>query len=153
MTDSDRAYPLIALVNLLTACVALAACVDGSELFVVTAQPDGGLLLITSAAAVTGAVCGAAIGTGYIYLWRSVALCSATGAIVGVVTLAAIVAPPQLAPAVVAIFLPAATVGIFRSLSDGYIARKCDRSVRFTLVSGQDRLCLWHWHFPHDCDP
>jgi hypothetical protein len=118
--DSDRAYPLIALVNLVTAFVALVVCVDGPGLLKEAAQPNGEWprMLITAGVAGTGALFGAIIGLRHIYLWRSMIICGAAGIVVGLITVAACLSPPPLAPAVVAVLLPATATGIFRSFSD-----------------------------------
>jgi hypothetical protein len=118
--ESDRAYPLLALVSLLTAFVALAVSVDGTELLKEVKQPDGfrlRMMLICGAAGI-GSLFGVIVGMRHVCLWRSTIICGATGIAVGLITLGASVYPPAHAPAVVAIFLPVVTVGIFRAFSD-----------------------------------
>jgi len=118
--DSERSYPMIALVNLLTAFVALAVCVNGPGLIEAAARlrTAGSLLEAVVGMAGVGALFGAMMGLGHVSLWRSALTCSVAGIVVGLMTLAVCVSPPPIAPAVVGMFLPAVTVGIFRYGSD-----------------------------------
>jgi hypothetical protein len=118
--EDDRAYPLIALVNLATAIVAIGVCVNGPGVLEEAADPNAirSHLLMAFCIGGTGAVFGGIIGLGFLNRCRSAILCGGTGMFVGLITYAAFISPPPLAPALVAIFLPVITVGIFRSSSD-----------------------------------
>ena len=106
---SERAFPLVALANLFTSCVALAVCVDGNRLLDKIGEnldrwPE--MLAATAATGGVGMLLGAFIGIGQLARRRSILICGLAGTLAALATLAACVSPGPLAASIVAIFLP-----------------------------------------------
>jgi hypothetical protein len=94
--SGDRAFPLIALLQLATFFAALAACVDGERLLVLAGEfpqnPWVGLALIVAAIAGGGGL-GLILGLGQLRPARSAVIGIAVGVACGVTLLAAYAAP------------------------------------------------------------
>lgn len=112
---TEQAFPLAALISLLTSVVALLVCIDGRDLGeAVDKAPVEQVLFSMGGALLFGALFGACIGCGTIRRTRGILVCGAAGALAALATLAACVAPGPLAPSIVAVFLPVVTVFAIR---------------------------------------
>lgn len=111
INQSEHAFPLAALISLLTSVVALIVCIDGRELSkVIDRTPVDQIMFSVAAALSIGALFGACIGCGNIHRTRGITICGATGALAALATIAACAAPGPLVPSLIAVFLPVVTV-------------------------------------------
>jgi hypothetical protein len=94
--SGDRAFPLVALLQLATFCAALAACVDGERLLVLAGEFPANLWLgiaLIVAAVFGGGGLGLVLGLGQLCPGRNAVVGMAVGVTCGAALLAAYAAP------------------------------------------------------------
>ncbi len=100
------------MIQLVTLTIALAACIEGPELFRLLGSLQGNWQYAGAALLATGffgLLIGVAIGSGQTRPWRSALFCGAAGFISGNLILAIYVAPAKPAQAFTAALLPLLT--------------------------------------------
>lgn len=114
----EQSFPLIAMMQLGTFCVALVTCIDFKELArLMKRVPNTELLTVIApfvAAGLLGFVIGGAIGLGQIRKGRSFIVCGAAGGLVSLVILGTLAAPAPPTQAIAACLLPLVSTLVLR---------------------------------------